>query len=87
MVFLKLWRNLGYILDLWWGSPFKTRVCSAMSGLLPRYEGHLGILLEAWQGNRDASRGEAGEPGSLSSFHRDIRIPISFQEASGIISF
>ena len=31
------------------------------------------------QGNTDASRGEAGDPGSLSSCHRDIGIPINFQ--------
>ena len=28
-------------------------------------EGHLGILLEACQGNRDTSRGEAGDPVSF----------------------
>ena len=37
------------------GMAFKTRVCSASSRLLSSCEGHLGILLEAWQGNRDAS--------------------------------
>ena len=31
---------------------------SATSGLLCSCEGYLGILLEAWQGNRDDSRGE-----------------------------
>ena len=40
--------NLGYILVLRWGWPFKTRVCAATSGLLSRYEGHLRNLLEAW---------------------------------------
>ena len=44
-------------------------------------------LLEAWQGNTDASRGEAGDPGSVSSCHSDIGIPINFQEDSGIIIF
>ena len=34
-----------------------------MSGLLSSYEGHLRNLLEAWQGNTDTSRGEAGDPG------------------------
>ena len=33
--------NLGYILELRWGWPFKTRVCSATSGLLSSYDGHL----------------------------------------------
>ena len=35
----------------------------------------------------DASRGEAGEPVFYSSCHRDIGIPINFQEESGIVSF
>ena len=40
-----------YILELWWRWPFETRVCSAKSGLLSSYDGHLGKLNEAWQGN------------------------------------
>ena len=44
------------------------------------FEGHLRIHLEAWQGNREISRGETGDPGSLSSCHRDIGIPINFHE-------
>ena len=32
---------LGYILDLQQGWPFKTLVCSAMSGLLSSYDGYL----------------------------------------------
>ena len=44
-------------------------------------------LLEAWQGNRDASRVEAGDTGSLSSCHRNNGIPINFQEESDIITF
>ena len=57
------------------------------SGLLYSYEGYLRNLLEAWQGNTDASRGEAGEPGSLSSCHSDIGIPINFQQELGIVIF
>ena len=53
-----------------------------MSGLLCSCRGHLGAILEAWQGNRDASRGEDGDTVSLSSCHRDIGIPINFQEES-----
>ena len=34
-------RNLGYILELQWGWPFETPLCSAKSGLLCSYEGHL----------------------------------------------
>ena len=45
------------------------------------------ILHKAWQGNRDASRCEVGDPVSLSSCHRDIGIPINFQEESGIVTF
>ena len=33
--------KLGYILELQRGWPFKTRVCSATSGLLFCYDGHL----------------------------------------------
>ena len=33
-----------YILELRRGWPFETRVCSAKSGLLSRYDGHLGKL-------------------------------------------
>ena len=34
-------RNLGYILELQWAWPFETALCSAKSGLLSSYEGHL----------------------------------------------
>ena len=80
-------RNLGYILELQRGWPFKARVCSATSGLLSSYEEHLRNLLGAWQGNTDASRGEAVDRGSLSSCHSDIGIPINCQEESGIVTF
>ena len=79
--------NLGYILKLRRGWPCKTRVCSAMSGLLSSYEVHLRNLQEAWQGITDASRREAGDRVSLSSCHTDIGIPINFQDESGIVTF
>ena len=47
--------NLGYILDLRRGWPFKTRFYSETSGLLSSYEGYLRNLFKAWQSNRDAS--------------------------------
>ena len=34
-------RNLGFILELQRGWPFETALCSAKSGLLPSYDGHL----------------------------------------------
>ena len=37
-------RNLGYILELQRGWPFETPLCSAKSGLLSSYEGHLSNL-------------------------------------------
>ena len=40
-VFLSCSRNLEYILELQRGWPFKTPVCSATSGLLTTYDGHL----------------------------------------------
>ena len=76
--------NLGYILELQRGWPFKIHVYSATSELLSSSKGH---LLEAWQGNRDASRGEAGDAEFLSISHRDIWIPINFQEVTGIVFF
>ena len=85
--FLSCGGNLGYILECGRGWPFKTCFCSATSGLLSRCVGHLGIFLGVRQGNRDSSRSEAGDPVSLSSCHRDIGIPINFQEESVTISF
>ena len=35
----------------------------------------------------DTSGGEAGDQGSLSSWHSDIGIPIHFQKESGIFTF
>ena len=34
-------RNVGYILELQRGWPFETALCSAKSGLLSSYDGHL----------------------------------------------
>ena len=80
-------RILRYILELRRGWPLKTAVASATSRLLSCYVGHLRNLFEAWQGNRDPSLGEAGDPGSLSSCHRDIGAPINFHNDSGIVTF
>ena len=49
------------------------------------YERQLRILPEAWEPNKDTSLGEVGDLVSLSSCHWDIRIPINFQEESGIV--
>ena len=48
-------RHLVYILELPRGWPFETQVCSAKSGLLSSYDGHLGTLNYGWQENTDAS--------------------------------
>ena len=79
--------NMAYIFELWRGWPFKTCVCSATSGLLSSYERQLRNLLEAWQGNMDTFRSEAGDRESLFSFHPNIGIPINFQEESVIFTF
>ena len=42
--FLSCGRNLGYIRDLQLRWPFETPLCSAKSGILCSYEGHLRIL-------------------------------------------
>ena len=57
-----------------------------MPGHLSSCVGYLGILLKAWQGNRDASQGEAADPVSLACCHSDIEIPINFQVESGLIN-
>ena len=80
-------RNLGYILQFQRGRPFKTPLCSAKSGLLSSDDGHLRNLNYSWQDNTDASGGEVGDQASLSSFHRDIGIPINFQEESSLVIF
>ena len=66
-VFSSCGRHLVYILKLRRGWRFETRVCSAKSGLLSSYDGHLGKLNYAWQVNTDASRGEPGCQASLIS--------------------
>ena len=80
-------RNLGYILELQRGWPFETPLFSAKSGLLSSYDGHLRNLNYDWQDNMDASGGEAGDRGTLSSWNSDIWIPIHFQKESGFVTF
>ena len=86
-VFSSCGRNLGYILELRRACPFETGVCSAKSGLLPSYDGHLGKLNYVWQEHTDASGGEPGGQASLISWHSYIGIPINFHEESGIVTF
>ena len=50
-----------YILELRRRWPFETRVCSAKSGLLSSYDGHLGKLNYVCQENTDTFGGEAGD--------------------------
>ena len=76
-----------YILEVRRGWQFETQVCSAKSGLLSSYDGHLGKLKYAWQENTDASGGELGSQASLISWHSYIGIPINFHEGSDIVSF
>ena len=86
-VFSNCRRQLVYILELRRGWPFETRICSAKSGLLSSYDGHLRNLNYAWQENTDASGCEPGGKASLISLHSYICIPINFQEESGIVTF
>ena len=58
-----------YILVLPRGWTFETRVCSAKSGLLSSYDGHLGKLNYAWQKHTHASGGEPGGQASLINWH------------------
>ena len=57
MVFSSCCGTPGFPLKLWLGCSLNTRVFSATSGLLSSFQRHLGILLELWQGSRDASWG------------------------------
>ena len=79
--------NLGQVLELWRGQPLETSVCSATSGIPSSYNGHLKNLNYACQDNTDASGGETGDRGSLSSWSSDIGIPLNFQKESGIVTF
>ena len=78
MVFLELQRELAVCSSVMEGVAIKTFVCSSTSGLLSSYDVHLRNLNYAQQDNTDASGGEVGDQGSLSSFHSDIGIPINF---------
>ena len=64
-VFSSCGRHLVYILELRRGWPIETRVCSATSGLLSSYDGHLMKLNYAWQENTGASGSEPGGQASL----------------------
>ena len=86
-VFSSCGRHLVYILKLRWGWPFETRVCSAKSGLVSSYDGHLGKLNNAWQENTDDSGGEPEGQVSLISWQIYIGIPINFHEQSSIVTF
>ena len=80
-------RHLVYILELLRGWPFETRVCSAKSGLLSSYDGHLAKLNYAWKENTYTSGGEPGGQASLISWHSYIGIHINFLEESGVFTF
>ena len=79
--------HLVYILELLRGWSFETRVCSAKSGLLSSYDGHLVNFNYAWKENTDASGGEPGGQASLISWHSYIGIPINYQGESIIVPF
>ena len=66
---------------------FETPLCSAKSGHLSSYDGHLGKINYAWQENTDTSGGEPGGQASLISWHSYIGVPINFHEESGIVTF
>ena len=86
-VFSSCGTHIVYNLELRREWPFETRVCSAKSGLLSSYDGHLGKLYYDWQKNTDASGCEPGGQGSLISWHSYIGIAITFHEESGIVTF
>ena len=87
MSFLVLRQAAGVYSRVTAGMAIETRVCSAKSGLLSSYDGHLGKLNYAWQENTDASGGEPRGQTSLISWQSYIGIPINFHEESGIATF
>ena len=87
MGFLELQQEPGVYSRIRAGVAIKSFVCSATSGLLSCYDGHLRNLNLAWQDNADNSGGDAGDRVSLSSWPSYIGIPIHFQEESGIVTF
>ena len=87
MVFLELRREPGVSSRVLTGVAFRNFVSSVTSELVSSYDGHLRNLNYAWQDNTNASGGEAGDRGSLSSWNSDIGIPIHFQKESGIVTF
>ena len=86
MVFLELRQEPGVCSIVTVGVAIKN-FCSAESGLQSSYDGHHRNLKYSWKDNTNASGGEAGDRGSLSSGNSDIRIPIHFQKESGIVTF
>ena len=86
-VFSSCGRHLVYILQLRQGWTLETRFCSAKSGLLSSYEGHVGKLNYAWQENTDTSGGEPRCKASLINWASYIGIPINFHKESGIVTF
>ena len=76
-----------YILELRRAWPFETQFCSAKSGLLSSYDGHLRKLNYAWQENTDASGGEPEGQASLITWHSYIGNPINFHEESDFVTF
>ena len=87
MSFLELHREARVCSRVTEEEVIKNFVCSATSGLLSIYDGHLRNRNWGWQDNTDASGGEAGDQGSLSSWNNNIGIPIHFQKESGIVTF
>ena len=76
-----------YILELRRGWPFETRVCSAMSGLLSSYDGHLRKLNYEWQEDTDASGCEPEGQASLIRWHSYIGIPINLLKSQASSPF
>ena len=86
-VFSSCGRNRECSHELLWGCPFKTRVCSAKSGHLSRYDGQLRNVNKAWQDNTDASGGQGGDQAFFYTWHSATGIPINFEEESGFVTF
>ena len=80
-IFLSCSGNLGYILELRRGWPFKTRACSATSGVLSSYNGHRRNL-RCW--NWCSSSLETGVSGNLWSCLKEVKPLVMYDVECGM---
>ena len=86
LVFLELWQELWFPLELRQGPLEMAPVASGKSCLRASYEGPLRIPLQSISGSMSSSEGEAETSGFLSSADMDLGVPMEFQQESQVAS-